>query len=396
MNKDNLYHFYANLIQKERRGNLSTDERKLLDEWLMTDPKNKVFYDRLFSEGYIEKEIQKFEEIDTDKAFLELKTKISPIDQDSFLLHKWYKQIASVAAVLVFILAGWIIFQSIGDSGLDVSEETRDVMSDVDPGKDKAILVLPNGDEIDLEELEEGNERNVAGMEVIRRKDFVAISLAKEPSLEVGKTSKIIVPNGGKYSVELQDGTKVWLNSASTLSFPTEFRNDRREVALDGEAYFDVAHNPRSPFTVDANGTKVKVLGTHFNIKAYKNEAMVKTTLLEGKVAVSHNGQNKILIPGDQAVSGNQLMVSRVSTKEVIAWKEGYFLFQSTRLDEILRQLERWYNIKVDTKGKIPVRHFNASINMDTKLSKVIEILELSGGIDFEFKNGKLYVTEKD
>ncbi|UCS92101.1 FecR domain-containing protein [Echinicola marina] len=396
MNKDNLYHFYAKLIHKELAEELSAKEKTALDKWLLEDPEHKIFYDKLVSDGFIDGELRKLERIDTDKSFQQLQSRISYRKQVPVIHHLWFKRMASVAAVLALFISAWITFQSIQKSVFNGSNKDKAVITDVSPGEDKAILVLPNGEEIALEDLEEGNDRKIAGMQVSKRKDFVAISLAAAPQFVPEKISKIIVPIGGKYSVELQDGTKVWLNSASSLSFPSAFEKDKREVSLDGEAYFEVAHNPRSPFTVDANGTKVKVLGTHFNIKAYKNEVATKTTLLEGKVEVAHNGQKKMLVPGDQVISGQQLLVSQVSTKEVIAWKEGYFLFQSTRLDEILRQLERWYNIKVDAKGSIPMRHFNAAIDMDTPLSKVIEVLELSGGIDFEFKNGILYVTEKD
>ncbi|MBD8489150.1 FecR domain-containing protein [Echinicola sp. CAU 1574] len=396
MQKDNLYHFYAKLIHKELRNQLDPQERKLLEEWLSKDLKNKEFYDKITSSGFIDQQIFKLENIDSDKSFKNLESKILSRRGETLTRQLWIKKTASVAAVLALMFLGWSLAHFTGL--LDSSGNNMNInqVADVPPGKEKATLVLPDGNRIHLEDLIEGKKHTHEGLQVTKNKDFVAISLDSKPSLKSDKYSKVIVPTGGKYTVELHDGTKVWLNSASTLSFPSEFKQGRREVTLSGEAYFEVAHNPKSPFIVEANGTQVKVLGTHFNIKAYQNENVTKTTLLEGKVEVAYNGRKKVLVPGYQAMSNEDLEVSMGSLEEAIAWKEGYFLFQSTRLDEVLRQLERWYNIKVDAKGQIPTRHFNASIDMDTKLSKVIEVLELSGEIDFEFKNGILYVTEKN
>ncbi|GAB3662684.1 DUF4974 domain-containing protein [Echinicola sediminis] len=396
MDKHNLYHFYATLIHKKLRKTLSPEEWEQLEDWLSEDPKNKAFYDHLISEDFIDQQIKKLESIDSDRSFKRLESSISSKNSVPVYRQYWFKKIASLAAVLALVITAWTMLQSLQNISPHGGNSNASLIADAEPGKDKAVLIFSNGEKIDLEEISEGNSQFLAGMQVTRKKDFVAIRMDKNMSFQGERYSKIIVPNGGKYKVELQDGTKVWLNSASSLSFPTEFEPNKREVSLSGEAYFEVAHNPKSPFTVDANGTQVRVLGTHFNIKAYKNEEITKTTLLEGKVEVVHKGETKVLEPGFQAISGVGLEVSRVATREVIAWKEGYFMFQSTRLDEILRQLERWYNIKVDRKDQIPLRHFNASIDMNTKLSKVIEVLELSGGIDFEFKNGILYVTEKD
>ncbi|WP_200978259.1 FecR family protein [Echinicola sp. 20G] len=396
MQKDNLYHFYAKLIHKELRNQLDPQERKLLEEWLSKDVENKAFYDKITSRGFIDQQIFKLENIDSDKSFKNLESKILSRRNEALTRQLWVRKTASVAAVLALMLLGWSLVHFTGLLNSPGNNINTNHVVDVAPGKDKAMLVLPDGNIIDLEDMIEGHKHTHGGMQVSKKKDFVAISLDKKAILASEKHSKIIVPIGGRYTVELQDGTKVWLNSASTLSFPSDFKQSKREIVLDGEAYFEVAHNPKSPFTVEANGTQVTVLGTHFNIKAYQNENVTKTTLLEGKVEVAYKGQKKVLVPGSQALSKEDLEVSTGSVKEAIAWKEGYFLFQSTKLDEVLRQLERWYNIKVDTKGQIPTRHFNASIDMDTKLSRVIEVLELSGEIDFEFKNGILYVTEKD
>lgn len=396
MRKDNLYHFYAQLIHKELRNQLDPEEKRLLEEWLSQDARNREFFDRLTQSGFIDQQITKFENIDSDASFKSLESKIPTSSSTSAPRHRWIKKAVSVAAVLTLVLLGWSLLHLKGSFGPPNDGLVNNQVADAAPGKEKAMLMLPDGSAIDLERMIEGNKRSLGDVQVTKNKGFAAIRINKKPLIEPEKIAKIIVPVGGKYAVELQDGTKVWLNSASSLSFPTEFRQGKREVTLMGEAYFEVAHDPGSPFIVEANGTAVKVLGTHFNIKAYQNEEATKTTLMEGKVEVRYNGQDKVLEPGYQALSRGELEITKASMKKAIAWKEGYFLFESTRLDEVLRQLERWYDIKVDAHAQIPTRHFNASIEMDTELSKVIEILELSGEIDFEFKNGILYVKEKD
>ena len=169
--------------------------------------------------------------------------------------------------------------------------------------------------------------------------------------------NSINTPNGGQFQITLADGTKVWLNSASSLRYPTSFPGEKRVVELTGEGYFEVAHNAKQPFLVKVNDMEVAVLGTHFNINSYSDEPSVKTTLLEGKVKVSKAGNYILLNPGQQAVVSplqNEIRIANdVDLEEVVAWKNGRFLFNSANIETIMRQVARWYDVDISYESKI-------------------------------------------
>jgi ferric-dicitrate binding protein FerR (iron transport regulator) len=181
--------------------------------------------------------------------------------------------------------------------------------------------------------------------------------------------------------VVLADGTKVWLNAASSLYYPTAFTGRERRVEFHGEAYFEVAKNAAQPFIVTTNKSEIKVLGTHFNINAYENEQAVKTTLLEGAVQVSTDTKTAVLKPGEQAiVSGKDpaIHVMQTDTDAAIAWKNGWFLFDKADIETIMKQLERWYDVEVMYAGEISKDHYTGQVPRNAKLSEVLKMLELS------------------
>ncbi|MGY0037823.1 FecR family protein [Pedobacter sp. NJ-S-72] len=207
----------------------------------------------------------------------------------------------------------------------------------------------------------------------------------------------VSTPRGGQYRIILPDGTKVWLNSSSSLKFPEQFTSNERNVELKGEAYFEVAKNASKPFKVTVNSTVVKVLGTHFNIMAYNDDPFIKTTLLEGSVQLSNITTLDILKPGQQAVINKSgfVKVINTDTEQSIAWKNGYFFFNRANLKDIMKQLSRWYNIDVIYKGKMPVEEeFVGKIKRDSELSKTLKILEFSG-VNFKIIGNQLIVTSK-
>ncbi|MGV3509862.1 MAG: FecR family protein, partial [Sphingobacteriaceae bacterium] len=188
------------------------------------------------------------------------------------------------------------------------------------------------------------------------------------------------IPRGGQYKVVLPDGTQVWLNAASSLKYPTAFNGNERVVQLEGEAYFEVAKNAAQPFRVEVKDVKVTVLGTHFNINGYTDEAHIKTTLLEGSVKISKGPVQQLLHPGEQAITGKSstIEVVKANSDEVLAWKNGYFNFHRSNLQEVMRQLSRWYDVDIKYEGKVPDREFGGEISRNSKASEVLKILELS------------------
>lgn len=203
------------------------------------------------------------------------------------------------------------------------------------------------------------------------------------------------VPRGGSYQIILSDGTKVWINSESSLSFPAIFKGDNREVTLIGEAYFEVAKNKGMPFRVSANGTLVEVLGTHFNVSAYKDDEFVKTTLLEGSVSVVNNGNRVILKPHQQAigdVKNGSLSVKATNTEEVMAWKNGYFVFEEVDIKTILKSLARWYNVDITYNGKITSQKFGGTFSRSKDISELLNYLETLGDVHFK-KEGRRVIV---
>jgi ferric-dicitrate binding protein FerR (iron transport regulator) len=191
----------------------------------------------------------------------------------------------------------------------------------------------------------------------------------------------------------LPDGSKIWLNAASSLKFPTAFTGSQRDVELTGEAYFEVAKNPSKPFMVNVNALKVKVLGTHFNINAYSDEDDIKTTLLEGSVRLASGNSHNLLKPGEQGiVKGNNIRVIEVDAERTAAWKNGFFDFNRASIRDIMKQLSRWYNIEVVYNGKVSDDEFMGRIERNVKLSQVLHVLELSH-VHFKVEDKKITVS---
>jgi ferric-dicitrate binding protein FerR (iron transport regulator) len=210
----------------------------------------------------------------------------------------------------------------------------------------------------------------------------------------------ITTPRGGQYQVTLSDGTKVWLNAASSIRFPVLFTGNERKVEITGEAYFEVAKNVSKPFKVKTISSEVEVLGTHFNVNAYDDEAVAKTTLLEGlvKVSVPQTGGKlaaRFLQPGQQSgitKDGRISVLNNADTEEAVAWKNGRFQFRSADLKSILRQISRWYDVDVVYKGNVDL-HFTGQLTRDDYVSKVFDKLALTGEVHFKIEGKKIIVS---
>jgi ferric-dicitrate binding protein FerR (iron transport regulator) len=195
--------------------------------------------------------------------------------------------------------------------------------------------------------------------------------------------------------VVLADGSKVWLNAESSITFPTAFIGKERNVEIKGEAYFEVAHNAQMPFNVKVKNMTVQVLGTHFNVNAYDDENWIKTTLLEGSIKVSKGSDSKIIKPGEQAQTENGdnslIAVQAVDPDEVVAWKNGLFHFNNAGLPEVMHQLSRWYDVDVVYNGPVPKRKFGGEMQSNLKLSQVLELLE-KNEVNFKIEGKKIIV----
>ncbi|GGM89349.1 iron dicitrate transporter FecR [Dyadobacter beijingensis] len=264
------------------------------------------------------------------------------------------------------------------------------INNDIQPGGNKALLTLSDGKTIELDHVSKGVLTRQGDVSVIKTGDGqLAYRVSKEAkSARIGYNI-LKTPRGGQYHLVLPDGSKVWLNAASSIRYPTAFDDVARRVEINGEAYFEInkvtdkstAAPRRVPFIVKVNDVEVEVLGTHFNINAYGDAGGIKTTLLEGSVRIRKGNRKSLLRPGQQANVARQsaaIQVKEVDVRQSVAWKEGYFRFEKAGLAEIMGELTKWYDVEVHYEGKLPDRKFSGEIPRSATLSQVLEILEIS------------------
>jgi len=327
-----------------------------------------------------------------------------------------FGRMRAAAAVLLVLMAGGVGFavyrQALDHSPRLVAGRDRGGIRDVAPGGNKAVLILADGSHVELDSARNGDIGQQGGARVIKQDSDRLIYKRGGGGAAAGLAgtlyNTIQTPRGGQYQVVLADGTKVWLDAASSLKFPIKFSGDERLVELTGEAYFEVAHD-KIPFKVHirnngVDGGEVQVLGTHFNVNAYNDEAAIRATLLEGSVRFVRGGSAKVLKPGQQAVVGSGStasgkaggdaiqVVSDADVEAAVAWKNGYFQFNGADTRTVMRQLSRWYDIEVSYEGTPPERQFGGEIARSKYLSVVLQVLEQSN-IHFRMEGNKLVVT---
>jgi transmembrane sensor len=289
-----------------------------------------------------------------------------------------WPRLAAAAAVIVMILAGIYALNHRQKSQQTIAAN-KPVVRDFAPGSNKVILTLSNGNKVELNDAKKGKVADESGTLINKTADG-QISYAKQDGADHLKNQQLFntaaTPRGGQYQLVLSDGTRVWLNAASSVKYPVEFSGQERKIELTGEAYFEVAHDQKRPFRVVSNGQMVEVLGTHFNINAYDNEQAVKTTLLQGSVRVIAGANSKMISPGEQAqLKRGQVTVEDVDTDEAVAWKNGFFNFNDADLGTVMRQLTRWYDLEVKYEGDIPQRQFTGEISRNVTARQMLDIL---------------------
>jgi hypothetical protein len=310
----------------------------------------------------------------------------------------WIKVAASVLLLGVLSVSAYRWFST--KANLDFSGgNVAAYGQDIEPGGNKAMLTLANGRTIILDSAQTGQLGQQGNVTILKvnngtlayNKNKAAAPVMAEPQYNVLKT-----PRGGQYQLVLPDGTKVWLNDSSSLRFPTAFSGKERIVQMTGEAYFEVAPNEAQPFVVQKGGLEIKVLGTHFNVNAYEDESAIKVTLLEGLVKVQPaSGQARTIHPGEQLQVGREgtvKVVQEVNEKGVVAWKDNLFWFEDDDIQTVMRQVARWYDVKVSIQGDIP-QHFTGSIPRNIMVSGVFEVLKRTGSIHFEIQDKNIIVS---
>lgn len=302
-----------------------------------------------------------------------------------------------IAALIVIAL--FVIF-FISRSGQNKPAHTDQAQLAIAPGTKKAILTLANGQKINLNEVAVGelaNEGNVSIRKTSSGQLIYDLSKSGLSGQLTAGNNTIETPKGGEYHIILPDGTLVWLNSASSLTFPTKFSGKNRIVTLNGEAYFEVAHNKNTPFHVHAKGSRVDVLGTHFNISAYDDDPDFTTTLLEGSVSVSKNNRKSLLVPGQQSVVMNgsdNISVRTVNVEDVMAWHNGYFRFNDEDIKSILKKISRWYDVEVEYRNTKQSQQLGGMSYRTKSLNDLLIQLEKIGNLHFKLEGRRVIVLD--
>ena len=361
----------AGLIAGHLQGTLSDAEQQELDAWIGGDAWNRAYFEQAVSPAFLDglmSEYHKAGEMESDlRAAIHLKLR-----RPAGKIIIWKTWIRVAAAIILTLGIG--IFTWYKTSAPQPGIATTPAQP-VPPGRQGAILTLSDGRQVTLDSLPNGVVADQNGS----RAAVVNGQLAYHPVSPATSAityNTITTPRGRQYQLALPDGTKVWLNAASRIVFPTAFTGKERKVTIDGEAYFEVARDAQRPFRVSAAGTDIEVLGTSFNINAYQDEHDVRTTLMEGSVKVYGAHANIVLKPGQQAVVNHQLqMDADVNIGQVIAWKKGLFDFDSTGIATVMKQLSRWYDIDVRYEGKAPDVLVTGKMDKGLNLNEIMEFL---------------------
>ena len=389
VNTDHIL-YIASLIHRVReKETLSEQEQLDLDTWRRSDDRNARLYEELQDRRRLVAEVKGLLNTDYTAATRELYEKIGISKPAIRIYRSWWM----AAAAVLLLSAGAYLWRLNRSSQPVAGNKAPAGHIDVAPGRQGAILTLADGRKVVLDSMGNGVIATQNGSKVMLKNGQLAYHRDGTAATEAVYNT-VTTPKGRQFQVALPDGTKVWLNAASSLRYPTLFAGKERKVEITGEAYFEVTANHKMPFRVKVNKTTdIEVLGTHFNINSYADEADVDATLLEGSVQVVNGDEKALLHPGQQArVSGQIKIVNDVNVEKVMAWKNGLFDFQDANLEEVMRQLERWYDIEVVYKKGIPKLEFIGKMGRDLSLSEVLNGLQMSK-VHFRLEEGRRLIV---
>ncbi|MEI9944262.1 MAG: FecR family protein [Chitinophagaceae bacterium] len=364
--------------------------RKYLDGG--ASPQEMEFLEKYYQ--YFDREPGIADHFSTDeKAKLEkemLATVWKKIDSPAIVVPLYKRTWFRIAALFVLIAGAAFIFLNRKTEQQPIAKQQQ-VVPEIVPGGNKAILTLADNSLVVLDNAANGDVAQQGNVKLVKLDGQLAYNgTGGSPDILYNTIS---TPRGGQYQLVLSDGTKVWLNASSSLRFPASFPAKERKVEITGEAYFEVAHNTSKPFRVNVAGKgMVEVLGTHFNINSYDDESSSKITLLEGLVKVIKNNTVHFLKPGQQAqVTDKVMIVNGANIEEVVAWKNGKFLFDKTDVQTTMRQLARWYDVEISYDENVN-GFFNGTISRNENISKTLKMLQMTGEVHFNVEGRKIVV----
>ncbi|HVU55229.1 MAG TPA: FecR domain-containing protein [Puia sp.] len=388
-NIDHAVYIAGLLRRRDEMEMLTSVEQKLIEEWETVYGADPLFRDR----KAVVAELRQLNAYDTQDAVKHIYGKLgmaipSRVRKIGGIL-KWS---VAAAVLLIFAAVKILYFDRSHTNQQPVALKPGHTLQ---PGGNRATLTLADGRVIELDSTHNGQIAVQGQTDIVKEEGRLTYNKKSPTTAEVLYNS-IATPRGGQYALTLADGTKVWLNAASSLRYPTAFAGGARLVELTGEAYFEVTGDKSRPFKVRLNGMDVQVLGTRFDIKGYPGDASIKTTLVDGSVKLSDAAAGEVVLkPGQQGLWSPQqsrFLVRTVNTDMAIAWMKGYFAFDNEPIHDIMKDLARWYNVDVEFRDTAIKKNFGGTISRYQYAEEVLEMLQLTGSVHFKVKDKKIVV----
>ncbi len=381
------------LIKKSREHALSNEEINELEQWKNATISNADLYQRLSDDNYIGDKLLDMQSFSIDDHIENIHHKIkTPI-----IRMKRMNWVVAASVLLVLGIGAAFLLRNNFTNKANIQSAKTHFKNNI-PSIQNVVLTLPNGQYVELRDFKDGDTITHGDVRIVNNKGNI-VYLNKNNDAAIGGDNIVTTPSCKQFVLQLPDQTKVWLNASSSIKYPTVFSGKIRSVEITGEAYFEVTKNKKLPFVVIANEQKIEVLGTHFNINSYAQQASIKTTLLEGSVKVSSlkNQQNSVtLVPGQQSQlrAGNSLqVVNNVDVNEILSWKNGMFMFNNAALTDIMQVIASWYDVKVLYKSKINDR-YTFQVPNSISLEQLLSYLEKSSGVHFEIDNQTITISQ--
>jgi transmembrane sensor len=381
------------LLKKLREEELSPQETNTLSEWQNRSPEHAAFITRLMDEATLSGKVKDLLDLDEQAPWQRIEQALEESSKDQTVPLKrknsWYKYAAIASLVLVLGIA---VYYIVGEMFNTTKPAT---IAGNSPGRNRAVLTLSNGSVIELDKQSKGILVDEEGIRIIKMEENKIKYEFKSAPLNPTTTHILSTPIGSHYQVELPDGTKVWLNAASSIKFPVSFNAlPERKVEMTGEAYFEVSKDPQKQFVALINTAQgisraeVQVLGTHFNIMAYDEEKIVSTTLIEGRVNMVVGKYSKSLLPGQRATMDEKgeltlHLQDSARLESITSWKNEFFHFEEDSVNRVFREISRWYNIRIVNEETLPKTTFTGTISRSKNLSQTLQVLE---DANFHFK----------